>query len=77
MFLWEQVMCGRLLQGKTRLIVTHSRRFAAAADMLLRLDRGRIAYFGAPEEDPYGLQLWTPGIEPDSQEVVPVTVLIW
>ncbi|BDA43676.1 probable multidrug resistance-associated protein 7 [Coccomyxa sp. Obi] len=67
--LWESAICGDLLRGKTRLIVTHSRRYAAAADTLLRLEGGRIAYLGTPEEDPYGLQLWTPGIQPDTEEV--------
>ncbi|EIE19385.1 P-loop containing nucleoside triphosphate hydrolase protein [Coccomyxa subellipsoidea C-169] len=42
--LWERAICGPLLRGKTRLIVTHSRRFAAAADSLLRLEGGRVAY---------------------------------
>ena len=65
--LWERAICGDLLRGKTRLIVTHSRRFAAAADTLLRLEGGRIAYLGPPEDDPYGLQLWTPGIQPDTE----------
>ncbi len=46
--LWERAICGPLLRGKTRLIVTHSRRFAAAADSLLRLEGGRVAYLVWP-----------------------------
>lgn len=65
--LWERAIAGPLLRNKTRLVVTHSRRFAAAADALLRLERGRVAYLGPPDEDPYGLQLWTPGIQPDKE----------
>jgi len=72
--LWERAIAGPLLQNKTRLVVTHSRRFAAAADSLLRLERGRVAYLGPPHEDPYGLQLWTPGIQPDTEVGAPESV---
>lgn len=63
-------MHGRPTQeGKTRLVVTHSRRHAAAAGLLLRLDVGRIVYFGPPEGDPLGL--WQPGLQQEPPQVRP------
>jgi ABC-type transport system involved in cytochrome bd biosynthesis fused ATPase/permease subunit len=67
--LWARAICGPLLAAKTRLVVTHSRRFAGATQLLLRLDGGRLAYFGAPEADPFGL--WAPGLQqPDTPQQV-------
>ena len=46
-------------------VVTHSQRFAALAETVLRLDHGQIAYFGPPSSDPF--RLW--GREPGTSQV--------
>ncbi len=54
-------------------VVTHSQRFASRSETVLRLDRGQIAYIGAPSEDPF--RLWGP--EPSAAQVAflkPVTL---
>ena len=48
-------------------VVTHSQRFAALAEKVLRLDHGQIAYFGPPSSDPF--RLW--GREPGTSQVCP------
>ncbi len=48
-------------------VVTHSQRFAALAEKVLRLDHGQISYFGPPSSDPF--RLW--GREPGTSQVLP------
>ena len=52
-------------------VVTHSQRFASLSETVLRLDRGEIAYMGAPNEDPF--RLWGP--EPGAAQVALLSML--
>ncbi|KAK9825002.1 hypothetical protein WJX81_008465 [Elliptochloris bilobata] len=52
--LLRSALTGPLLAGKTRILVSHSPAAAAAANMLVRLRRGAIAYVGPPEGDAAG-----------------------
>ena len=44
-------------------VVTHSQRFAAMSETVLRLDHGSVAYLGPPSSDPF--RLWGP--DPSTQ----------
>lgn len=51
----NNVICGPVLGGKTRVVVTHSPACKARADMLIRMYGGKIDYFGPPEGDPLNI----------------------
>lgn len=42
-WLLENVICGRLLAGKTRVLCTHSSACTQAADVLIHMRRGRAS----------------------------------
>jgi ABC-type lipoprotein export system ATPase subunit len=47
----QTVICGPVLGGKTRVVVTHSPACKARADMLIRMYGGKVDYSGPPEGD--------------------------